>query len=119
MLKRHRLGLDGEAIAAERLAQSGYKIIGRRFACRRGDIDLVCRQGDAIVLVEVKTRASAAFGSGADVISDVKRRALAACAAEYRAMTGWRGPIRFLLASIRLGYGGAEVGVELLTDAIG
>ena len=118
MLKRHRLGRDGEALAAERLAQLGYEVLDRRFACRHGDIDIVCRKSDAIVLVEVKTRASAAFGTGADVISDAKRRALAACAAEYRAMTGWRGPIRFLLASVRLGYGGEEARVELLSDAI-
>lgn len=118
MLRRHRLGQEGEALAAGRLAELGYQVLERRFACRRGDIDIVCRKGAAIVLVEVKTRSSAGFGTGADLISDAKRRALATCAAEYRGMTGWRGPIHFLLASVRLGYGGGEAGIELLSDAI-
>ena len=52
------------------------------------------------------------------MISDGKRRALAACAAEYRAMTGWRGPIAFLLAFVRLGYDDEPAIVELLNDAI-
>ena len=118
MLSRHRLGLKGEAAAAEHLAKLGFEVLDRRFACRRGDIDIVCRKGAETVLVEVKTRAAATHGVGAEVISEDKRRALLACAAEYRAMTGWRGPIGFLLAFVRLGYDDQPATIELLSDAI-
>jgi len=118
VLTRHRLGLAGESLAAVALAKQGYEVLERRFACRRGDIDLVCRKGTTVFLVEVKTRASAAFGTGPAVITPAQRRNLAACAAEYRSMTRWKGSIRLLLASVRLGYDGEEGTVEVLADAI-
>ncbi len=96
-----------------RLGAAGFRVLACRFACRRGDVDVVCRRGDAIVFVEVKTRSSASFGTGEEALTESKLRNLASCAREYRAMTGWRGPIRFLLATVRLGYGDGEGTVEL------
>ena len=118
MLKRHRLGELGEALAAAHLESNGYSVVDRRFACVRGDIDLVCRRADEVVLVEVKTRATAAFGEGAETISESKRMNLKACAREYRAMTGWRGQVKFMLASVRLTYGAQEGTVELDLGAL-
>ena len=78
-------------------------MVGRGFLARRGEVDLVCRRGDRLVLVEVKTRTSGRFGSPAEAVGPRKRRALRAAAAEYRALADWRGPIDFAVVSIEEG----------------
>jgi putative endonuclease len=105
------LGRRGERLAADYLRRRGFRVLGAGFLARRGEIDLVCRRGDHLVLVEVKTRSSDAFGSPSESIGMRKRRALNAAAAEYRAMAGWRGPIDFAVVSI--GEGGEP---ELIED---
>jgi putative endonuclease len=105
------LGRRGERVAAEFLTARGFRVIGTGFLARRGEVDLVCRRGDRLVLVEVKTRTSDAFGAPAEAVGARKRRALMSAAAEYRALAGWRGPIDFAVVSIR---DGAEP--ELIED---
>lgn len=97
------LGRRGERAAAEFLGRRGYRVVGAGFLARRGEVDLVCRRGDRLVLVEVKTRSSDAFGAPAEAVGARKRRALLAAAAEYRALAGWRGPIDFAVVAIREG----------------
>jgi putative endonuclease len=88
-------------VAAEFLSRLGYRVIGAGFLARRGEVDLVCRRGERLVLVEVKTRSSDAFGTPAEAVGARKRRALRAAAAEYRALAGWRGPIDFAVVAIQ------------------
>ena len=88
-------------MAAEFLSRLGYRVIGAGFLARRGEVDLVCRRGERLVLVEVKTRSSDAFGTPAEAVGARKRRALRAAAAEYRALAGWRGPIDFAVVAIQ------------------
>jgi putative endonuclease len=52
------------------------------------------------VVVEVKTRSSDAFGTPLEAVGSRKRRALRSAAAEYRAMSEWRGPIRFAVVEV-------------------
>jgi putative endonuclease len=89
--------------------------VGAGFAARRGELDLVCRRGGELVVVEVKTRSSDAFGTPAEAVGTRKRRALMAAAAEYRALAGWRGPIRFAIVGL---VGDPEGGfdAELIED---
>lgn len=102
--QRHLVvGREGERTAAAFLTRRGYRVIGSGFLARRGEIDLVCRHGDRLVLVEVKTRRSDAFGTPAEAVGPRKQRALRAAAAEYRALAGWRGPIDFAVVAIREG----------------
>lgn len=78
-------------------------MVGAGFVARRGEIDLVCRRGERLVLVEVKTRSSDGYGAPAEAVDRRKRKALLAAAAEYRALAGWRGPIDFAVVSVRDG----------------
>jgi putative endonuclease len=109
------LGRTGEKAAADLLRQKGYEVVGAGFAARRGELDLVCRRGSDLVVVEVKTRRTAAFGTPAEAVNARKRRALMAAAAEYRALADWRGPIRFAIVGLT---GDAEEGfaAELIED---
>lgn len=55
--QRDALGDRGENVAARYLRNLGYKIIDRNFRCDLGEIDIVARDGNTLVFVEVKTRA--------------------------------------------------------------
>jgi putative endonuclease len=109
------LGRAGEKAAGELLRGRGYEVVGTGFAARRGELDLVCRRGDELVVVEVKTRTSAAFGTPAEAVGTRKRRALLAAAAEYRALAGWRGPIRFVVVALT-GRPNEGFSAELIDD---
>ncbi len=50
------LGIQGERIAAAFLARAGLHVLDRNWRCRDGELDLVARDGDALVFCEVKTR---------------------------------------------------------------
>ena len=94
------LGRSGEKAAAELLKRRGYEVVGAGFTARRGEIDLICRRGGDLVIVEVKTRTSEAFGTPAEAVGPRKRRALTAAAAEYRLLSGWKGPIRYAVVAL-------------------
>ena len=75
---RHlRLGTRGEKLACQFLKRSGYKILYRNFRGRTGgEIDVVCRAGDTLVFVEVKTRTGEDFGRPIEAIDRDKRKRL-------------------------------------------
>ena len=98
--RRHELGKAGEKAAAALLRSLGYEVIGAGFVARRGEIDLICRRGNELVVVEVKTRSSDEFGTPLEAVGAKKRRALASATAEYRALAEWRGPIRFAVVGV-------------------
>jgi putative endonuclease len=109
------LGKAGEKAAADLLRERGYEVVGAGFLARRGELDLVCRRGKDLVVVEVKTRTDDAFGTPLEAIGSRKRRALMAAAAEYRALAGWRGPIRYVVVGLTLKPGGGFTS-ELIED---
>jgi putative endonuclease len=69
-----RLGTRGEKLACRFLRQNGYKILYRNFRGRRGgEIDVVCRDQDTLVFVEVKTRTREDFGRPVEAVGRTKR----------------------------------------------
>jgi putative endonuclease len=79
----NRLGVDAEALAASFLEARGLQIIARNYRCRSGEIDLVARDGATTVFVEVRRRASNAFGGAAASITSKKRLKLLKAARHY------------------------------------
>src|SRR6266513_2225935 len=73
---RHlRLGTRGESLACRFLRRNGYKILYRNFRGRTGgEIDIVCRDRDTLVFVEVKTRTREDFGRPLDAVDRDKRK---------------------------------------------
>ena len=67
------------------------------------------------MIVEVKTRTSEAFGTPVDAVGPRKRRALAAAAAEYRLLAGWKGPIRYAIVGL-IARPDGEFDSELVED---
>jgi putative endonuclease len=77
------LGLSGEILARDALARQGYAILATRYRTRVGEIDIVARDGDTLVFVEVKTRTSEDFGLPAEAITWRKQRRLVTMARWY------------------------------------
>jgi putative endonuclease len=76
-------GAAAEAMAAAFLEGKGLRIVERNYRCRLGEIDLVARDGDTTVFVEVRQRASRAFGGAAASITATKRARLVRAARHY------------------------------------
>ena len=68
------LGSWGEEAAAGYLTQHGYEVVGRNIRTPYGEIDLVARQGDDLIFIEVKTRSSRSFGPPEMAVTSSKRR---------------------------------------------
>ena len=71
-----QIGSYGERVAAAFLRRHGYKILVRNYLVTGGELDLVCRHKDALVFVEVRTRASDRFGRPGETIGAKKQDAL-------------------------------------------
>ena len=69
MAAKDDLGRRGEDLAASHLRARGYLILDRNWRCREGEIDIVARDGDEVVFVEVKTRSSLAYGHPLEAIT--------------------------------------------------
>jgi putative endonuclease len=69
---RQRLGAYGEELAARHLSRQGMTVLDRNWRCDIGEIDLVLRDGSTLVICEVKTRSSTAFGTPHEAVTERK-----------------------------------------------
>jgi len=76
-------GKRGEDKAVSYLMSLGYKILERNYHVRAGEIDIVARDGDEIVFVEVKWRGSLAFGSAKESVNYVKLKRIVMAAGKF------------------------------------
>jgi putative endonuclease len=85
---RREAGAHWEAFALAHLRQAGLVEIARNFSCRQGELDLVMRERDVVVFVEVRYRrkgAAGRFGDGVDSVGSSKRAKLARAASVFLA----------------------------------
>ena len=73
MVKKE-LGNLGEQIATEYLEKNKYKIIKRNFYCKQGEIDIIAKDKNDIVFIEVKTRTSNNFGRPSEAVNTIKQK---------------------------------------------
>jgi TIGR00252 family protein len=88
-------GERAEALAAAHLARQGLAIVERNFRTRFGEIDIIAREGNVLVFVEVRLRGTAAYGGAIESITARKRARLVAAANGYLARLGREPPCRF------------------------
>jgi putative endonuclease len=69
---RQALGRYGERLAARHLVEQGMVLLDRNWRCDVGEIDLVLRDGRVLVVCEVKTRTSTAFGHPLEAVTEAK-----------------------------------------------
>jgi putative endonuclease len=122
---RGRLGRLGEEAAARWYSGAGYAVVDRNWRCPAGEIDLVAIEpgGAVVVICEVKTRSSTAFGSPEEAVTVAKQRRLRRLAAlwlagqrESRAARPPVGAVRFDVAAVMVDRAGDLV-VDVVVDA--
>jgi putative endonuclease len=94
-LSRAHAGAYAEGLAAQFLEARGLVIVDRNFRTRRGEIDLIARDGAVLVFVEVRLRRSQYFGGAGASITAAKCGRLTAAARAYLARLGAEPPCRF------------------------
>ena len=75
-MQKKELGKEGEEIAIRFLKKNGYKIIERNYVCKVGEMDIIAREKDTLVFIEVKTRTSTAFGPPQLAVNSTKQMQL-------------------------------------------
>ncbi len=113
-------GEAAEQAAVEFLRARGLDIAERNIASRRGEIDIIARDGDLLVFVEVRLRSNSRFGSGADSVDARKQQRLARAANHYlaRRFGAHPPPCRFDVISLtRAPEQSSAYRVEWLRDA--
>jgi len=114
--RRQQFGEAGEALAARLLRKRGYKILETNHRNPLGEIDLIARDGDSLVFVEVKTRKSLHFGSPKWAVTPRKQRKLSMVALYYLKTTGQsQSKARFDVVAIH--STGSRPEIELVRNA--
>ena len=110
--RRQALGISGENLACAELGRRGYAILERRYRTRFGEIDIIARDGDTIVFVEVKARLTDDFGGAAAAITGWKQRRIAQMAVDYLSRRKLHDcPCRFDVVAIDVDAAGPRVTV--------
>ncbi len=82
----------------------GYTVLERNWRCREGELDLVLRHGRTLVVCEVKTRSSAAYGTPAEAVTSAKQQKLRLLTRRYLQAAPFRPrEIRFDVAAVLAG----------------
>ena len=117
---RKLLGDFGERVAAAHLEAKGYVIVERNFRVFEAEIDLVARDGDAIVFVEVRTRKGGAAGMAALSVGPRKAAQLLRAADWYieRHPESAARPLRIDVVTVELTRDGALSEVDHIEDAV-
>ncbi|WP_455235389.1 YraN family protein [Thiogranum longum] len=100
-MNRTRTGENAETLAHRYLEKRGLQLLHRNFRCKGGEIDLVMRDGDSLVFVEVRYRRRTNFGRAAETVSQIKQARIIHCARYYVCQhQSWNAPARFDVVSI-------------------
>ena len=81
--ERLELGKWGENLAVKKIKGLGYKEIVRNYRCPLGEVDLIAREGDTLVFIEIKTRKDKSIGYAKEAVDARKRRQLSKVALAY------------------------------------
>ena len=84
-MNRRKEGAYYENLVAEYLKTQGYEILEKNYRCRIGEIDLIAKEGETLVFVEVKTRRSDERGGPAAAVTPAKQRVLTRAAQAWLA----------------------------------
>lgn len=115
---KDEFGRWGETLAARFLKQAGYRILARNVVTPVGELDIVAREGEELVFVEVKTRTSGEFGGPLGAVGPAKRRKIIQSARSYLARHRMdECPCRFDVVGVTRVEGKTDPDVELVRGA--
>ncbi len=100
---RRARGREAEDLAATFLRERGFEVLARNHAIRQGEVDLVCREGEVLCFVEVRSRTSEAQGGPEETVGRRKARRVVAAATHWALEHGGlERDIRFDVVAVTL-----------------
>lgn len=112
-----RLGRQGEEAAARLLADKGFAILARNWRQGKLELDIICRDGETLVFVEVKSRRDGSLARPDEAMTPRKRRTLVRAAQAWLAATeAWSSPCRFDVVTVTA-YGPNSLHLEHIPHA--
>ncbi len=116
MMQKKELGKKGEEKALRFLKKKGYHLIEQNYVCKMGEMDIVTKEKDTLVFIEVKTRTSRAFGPPQLAVTKFKQRQLSKVALNFLKEKRLENiKARFDVVAVLLASEGEEI--ELIRDA--
>lgn len=115
MAAHNELGKWGEALAAEFVEKQGYEILERDWKSGHHDLDIIARDEDTLVIIEVKTRRNRLFGDPEEAIDYKKRLSLQSAINHYVKSHRIKIPVRFDVISI-VGMIGSTPEIDHIKD---
>lgn len=110
--ERRDLGKLGEELALKKIKGLGYKCIARNYRCPMGEVDLIAKDGDCLVFIEIKTRKGKSLGYAKEAITPLKKRKLSKVALAYMKSNNCSDvQSRFDVVAINLNGGKEEIEV--------
>ena len=110
--ERLELGAFGEDLAFKKIKRLGYKKILRNYRCPLGEVDLIAKDGDTLVFIEIKTRKGRPIGYAKEAVNAKKKRQLSKVALAYMKSNNCCDiKARFDVVAICLGQGEPEIEV--------
>lgn len=118
-MRTQLLGAMGEAAAAQWLRKKKWKILGMNYRCPFGELDIIARDGEELVFVEVKLRRSGGYASAAEYVTPAKQRKLRLAAESWLVEQGLEDPpCRFDVVEVYLDRAGEKIeSINLIAEA--
>ena len=114
--ERIALGRFGEDLARKQLKECGYRILTTNYRCPFGEIDVIARDGDVLVFVEIKTRKNKSLGLVKETVNIRKQRQISKVALAYmKSHNLWGSKARFDVVAVGLLDGEKEI--EIIKNA--
>lgn len=105
----HSLGAEGEELAVGYLQKRGYAVLHRNYRTPVGEADIIVRDRETVVFVEVKARSTPAFGQPFEAVDFRKQEKLRKVALYYLKQKGVESPVRFDVISVLFRAGRGEI----------
>ncbi len=109
MNSKAEIGLEGEQQAIKYLMSKGYEILKTNYRYRRSEIDIIARNTELLVFIEVKTKSYSAFGEPEIAVDEKKANKVMEGADQFIEVNNWHGDIRFDVISIIINRGRYEI----------
>lgn len=100
MALHNDIGTQGEKEARDYLLDKGYEILERNWRSGKAEIDIIARQNDVLIFIEVKTRTNTSFGQPEDFVDSKKVKFLTSAAGDYMREINYDWEVRFDIISI-------------------
>lgn len=113
MTTQRDAGDFGELKSVDYLVQQNYTILEQNWRYKYWEIDIIAKDGDALVFIEVKSRSNSNYGNPADFVDLKKQRNIIKAADAYIEFTAYEGEVRFDIVSVYLDTDK----IELIKDA--